>query len=46
MNNDIFIEYALKHGFGDVHVKVDNEIGLCAIIAIHSTKRGPMMRCA
>ncbi|MFZ4077287.1 MAG: Leu/Phe/Val dehydrogenase [Legionellaceae bacterium] len=43
MNNDHFIDYALNHGFGDVHVKVDKDLGFCAIIAIHSTQRGPAL---
>jgi leucine dehydrogenase len=29
--------------FGDIHVRRDPESGLCAIIAIHSTKRGPAL---
>jgi leucine dehydrogenase len=40
---DDFLEYALSHGFGDVHFKVDTETGMKAIIAIHSTKLGPAL---
>ena len=43
MNNDFFLDYALKHGFGDIHFKVDESIGFCAIIAIHNTQRGPAL---
>jgi leucine dehydrogenase len=38
-----FLEYALKHGFGDLHFKVDQATGMKAIIAIHSTKLGPAL---
>jgi leucine dehydrogenase len=38
-----FLEYALKHGFGDLHFKVDPETGMKAMIAIHSTKLGPAL---
>ena len=40
---DDFLEYALKHGFGDLHFKVDSATGMKAIIAIHSTKLGPAL---
>lgn len=40
---DDFLEYALAHGFGDIHFKVDENTGLKAIIAIHSTKLGPAL---
>lgn len=40
---DDFLEYALSHGFGDLHFKVDPETGMKAIIAIHSTKLGPAL---
>ncbi len=43
MNNDFFLNYALQHGFGDIHFKVDESIGFCAIIAIHNTHRGPAL---
>ena len=32
-----------KEGFGDLHMRVDAATGLHAIIAIHSTKRGPAL---
>ncbi|WP_080744738.1 Leu/Phe/Val dehydrogenase [Coxiella burnetii] len=35
------MRYARMLGFGDIHVKNDSKTGLQAIIAIHSTKRGP-----
>ncbi|AJC50320.1 leucine dehydrogenase [Coxiella endosymbiont of Amblyomma americanum] len=35
------IRYARALGFGDIHTKIDPKNGLQAIIAIHSTKRGP-----
>lgn len=38
-----FLEYALTHGFGDLHMKVDPETGLKAIVAIHNTKLGPAL---
>lgn len=41
--DDDFLEYALAHGFGDLHFKVDPETGMKAIIAIHSTKLGPAL---
>ena len=40
---DDFLEYALKHGFGDLHFKVDPETGMKSIIAIHNTKLGPAL---
>jgi leucine dehydrogenase len=42
MNEEIF-QYAQKLGFGDLHFKFDEKTGLCAIIAIHNTKRGPAL---
>jgi leucine dehydrogenase len=42
-NEDDFLEYALAHGFGDLHFKVDPASGMKAIIAIHSTKLGPAL---
>jgi leucine dehydrogenase len=42
-NNDDFLDYALSHGFGDLHFKVDPKTGMKAIIAIHSTKLGPAL---
>ncbi|MFI4919468.1 MAG: Leu/Phe/Val dehydrogenase [Legionellales bacterium] len=38
-----FLEYALSHGFGDLHFKVDPKTGMKAMIAIHSTKLGPAL---
>lgn len=38
-----FLDYALSHGFGDIHFKVDSKTGMKAIIAIHSTKLGPAL---
>lgn len=38
-----FLDYALSHGFGDLHFKVDPASGMQAIIAIHSTKLGPAL---
>ena len=40
---DDFLDYALKHDFGDLHFKVDPETGMKAIIAIHNTKLGPSL---
>ncbi len=41
--SDDFMEYALQHGFGDLHFKVDVQTGMKAIIAIHNTKLGPAL---
>ncbi len=41
--SDDFLDYALAHGFGDLHFKVDVETGMKAIIAIHNTKLGPAL---
>lgn len=38
-----FLNYALTHGYGDLHFKVDPKTGMKAIIAIHSTKLGPAL---
>lgn len=35
------MRYARMLGFGDIHIKIDSNTGLHAIIAVHSTKRGP-----
>lgn len=43
VTEDDFLEYALSHGFGDIHFKVDPETGMKAMIAIHSTKLGPAL---
>lgn len=40
---DDFLDYAISHGFGDLHFKVDSETGMKAIVAIHSTKLGPAL---
>ena len=42
-DQDDFLEYALLHGFGDLHMKVDPQTGMKAIIAIHNTKLGPAL---
>lgn len=38
---DSIFRYAEMLGFGDLHIKMDHETGLHAIIAIHSTTLGP-----
>lgn len=38
-----FLEYAIKHQFGDLHCRVDPKTGMRAIIAIHNTKLGPAL---
>lgn len=43
INQDDFLDYALSHGFGELHFKVDPKTGMKAIIAIHSTKLGPAL---
>jgi len=43
ITDDDFLEYALTHGFGDLHFKVDPQTGMKAMIAIHSTKLGPAL---
>ncbi|STX51797.1 leucine dehydrogenase [Legionella busanensis] len=43
LKQDDFLDYALAHGFGDLHFKVDPVTGMKAIIAIHSTKLGPAL---
>ncbi len=42
-STDDFLDYALKHGFGELHFKVDEASGMKAIIAIHNTKLGPSL---
>ncbi len=42
-SNDILFRYAGLLGYGEFHVKIDKETGLKAIIAVHSTKRGPAL---
>lgn len=41
--SDDFLDYALSHGFGELHFKVDPQTGMKAIIAIHNTKLGPAL---
>lgn len=43
VTEDDFLDYAMSHGFGDLHFKVDPETGMKAIIAIHNTKLGPAL---
>ena len=43
MMNDDFLNEALNQQFGDLHFKVCPKTGMKAIIAIHSTKRGPAL---
>lgn len=38
---DRLFRYAEFLGFGELHMKIDIKTGLRAIIAVHSTKRGP-----
>lgn len=45
-NNDVgfdnaLLQYAETLGLGEIHMKMDPATGLRAIVAIHSTKRGP-----
>lgn len=42
MEFDIF-EYGTTREYGELHFKIDNETGLCAIIAIHNINRGPAL---
>lgn len=42
LNDDLF-RYAEKLGFGELHIKFDEATQLCAIVGIHSTKRGPAL---
>lgn len=43
LNDDDFLDYALSHGFGDIHFKVCPVTGMKALIAIHNTKLGPAL---
>jgi leucine dehydrogenase len=43
ITDDDFLDYALSHGFGDLHFKVDPHTGMKAMIAIHNTKLGPAL---
>jgi leucine dehydrogenase len=40
-NSEALMRYARYLGFGELHTCIDKETGLHAIIAIHSTLRGP-----
>ncbi len=42
-NHEGFLDYALKHQFGEIHCQVDVKSGMQAIIAIHNTKLGPAL---
>lgn len=42
-NKGDFLDYALSHGFGELHFKVDPKTGMKAIVAIHNTKLGPAL---
>ncbi|MFC3907820.1 Leu/Phe/Val dehydrogenase [Legionella dresdenensis] len=43
MPSNDFMQYALSHGFGDLHFKADPATGMQAIIAVHNTKLGPAL---
>lgn len=38
---EALMRYARRLGFGEIHTRIDKETQLHAIIAMHSTKRGP-----
>lgn len=40
-HTDSLFHYAELLGFGDIHIKIDQKLGLKSIIAIHNLKRGP-----
>lgn len=42
-DDQVIFDYAQQLGYGEFHTKIDSETGLRAIIAIHSTKRGPAL---
>lgn len=42
-NQNDFLDYALKHQFGNIHCRIDPKTGMRAIIAIHNTKLGPAL---
>lgn len=42
-NLEFLFNYAERFRFGELHVKLDQDTGLCAIIAIHNTKLGPAL---
>ncbi len=41
--NEPIFQYALELDYGELHFKLDKDTGLFAIVAIHSTKRGPAL---
>jgi len=43
LNDQVIFNYAQELGYGRFHIKIDSKTGLRAIIAIHSTKRGPAL---
>lgn len=43
MNDQVIFDYAQQLGYGEFHIKIDASTGLRAIIALHSTKRGPAL---
>ena len=43
MNFDQLIEQSKAMGYGEIHIKLQAEVGLQAFLAIHSTKRGPAL---
>lgn len=42
-NLEFLFNYAESFNFGDLHIKIDHETGLFAIIAIHNRKLGPAL---
>lgn len=42
-NSNSIFKYAEKVGFGKLYFKINHEIGLYAIIALHNTQRGPAL---
>ena len=40
---DKLLRYAEMLQFGDIHIEIDHETGLIAIVAIHDTLRGPAL---
>lgn len=40
---DELFQYAESQGHGDLHIKIDHETGLRAIVAIHNTNLGPAL---
>lgn len=43
MLGEALMDYAKRLGFGELHIKIDAEKELYAIIGIHSTQRGPAL---